>query len=266
MTVTTSGLPPGLSATVGGTLCIDCEGGIVVRLAGTPTAAGSFTPTLAIHDSSGGTASLTGSITVVFSGLSITTASLPQPTVGAAYSQQVTATGQDPPPAPERVGLPPGLAIDQNGLVSGTPTQAGCFANTSVSVYDLAGSASATYPMDVLPAASGIAICSSPALPSGESGQPYSEQLSAIGGSGPLTWSMSGQSPTSLSVSASGLLTSAGFTPQESPYTWSLQRARHRRHEQGSSGGKPGRLLGPGADDRFRAAGGGLNRRITSTR
>ena len=33
---------------------------------------------------------------------------------------------------------------------------------------------------------------------------------------------MSGQSPTSLSVSASGLLTSAGFTPQESPFTWSF--------------------------------------------
>ncbi len=64
--------------------------------------------------------------------LKITTTSLPDGTVGQAYSQAVSATGGKPPYsfslAPTNPGsLPTGLSLDTGGTISGTPTTASTF-------------------------------------------------------------------------------------------------------------------------------------------
>jgi hypothetical protein len=57
--------------------------------------------------------------------LSVTTASLPSGTVGTAYSQTLAATGGILPYLWIAGPLPPGLSVQQDGTLSGTPTTAG---------------------------------------------------------------------------------------------------------------------------------------------
>ncbi len=57
----------------------------------------------------------------------IVAAALPKATVGEAYSASLSVTGGDTPFIWSIVAgtLPPGLSLDPNGIISGTPTQAG---------------------------------------------------------------------------------------------------------------------------------------------
>jgi len=60
--------------------------------------------------------------------LTIITTSLPDATVGEAYSASLQASGGIPPYSwslPSSGSLPPGLSLSGNGTISGTPTQAG---------------------------------------------------------------------------------------------------------------------------------------------
>jgi hypothetical protein len=63
--------------------------------------------------------------------LQITTTSLPNGANGVFYSQQLQATGGQPPYnwslAPASASLPPGLALATDGVISGTPTNNGFF-------------------------------------------------------------------------------------------------------------------------------------------
>jgi hypothetical protein len=71
--------------------------------------------------------------------LSITTTSLPNGTVGSAYSQSVIASGGTPPYAWSLVQgqgtLPPGLSLSAAGAITGAPTTAGTY-NFTVKVTD----------------------------------------------------------------------------------------------------------------------------------
>jgi len=69
--------------------------------------------------------------------LEITTTSLPDGTVGVAYSQTLAATGGTTPYTWSRVGgsLPGGLSLSEGGVISGTPTAEGDF-NFTVKVTD----------------------------------------------------------------------------------------------------------------------------------
>jgi hypothetical protein len=73
-------------------------------------------------------------------GVCITTATLPDGTVGVPYSAMLTVTGGAPPYTWSLVSgsLPPGLALDANGTVSGTPTTEGIF-DLTVKVTDSQG-------------------------------------------------------------------------------------------------------------------------------
>jgi hypothetical protein len=127
-TVSTGTLPDGLS--IGST-----NGAIT----GTPTTAGPQTFTVTATDSDGNVGNGNLTLTIDSSAtVSITTTSLPDGTVGTAYTATVTATGGATPYTWSITSgsLPPGLTGDPStGAISGTPTKAGT-SNFTVQVTD----------------------------------------------------------------------------------------------------------------------------------
>ncbi len=120
-TWTAAGLPQGLAVTVTGA---------VYAIAGTPTTAGTTPVTLTVTDATGTAVSQNTSLTIDDAGpaLSITTASLPDATLGLPYDQTLQAAGGTPPYtwALTSGTLPAGLTLDAaTGAVSGTPTSTG---------------------------------------------------------------------------------------------------------------------------------------------
>jgi hypothetical protein len=117
--LTSGSLPPGLAG--------DPSTG---EIFGTPTNAGTFNFTVQVTDGNGLTATQALSLTISGGTLQVTTASLSSGTDNVVYnSQQLTASGGEPPykwSLAEGV-LPPGLTLSTNGLISGTPTNAGTF-------------------------------------------------------------------------------------------------------------------------------------------
>src|SRR6185437_9926321 len=107
---------------------------------------------------------------------------------------------------------PPGLSLANSGILSGTPTSAGAF-NLSVSVKDSAGfAASGNFALTIFPALS----ITSTSLSPGTVGVPYSQSLSASGGSGGYSWSASGV-PQGLSVNAGGQISGTPATAGSFP-------------------------------------------------
>lgn len=108
------------------------------QLSGTPTAPGTYAFTITATDtgSTGAgapfTASASYTLTVSAPAITITTASLPDGTVGAAYSQQLVAEGGVAPYAYSvAIGeLPSGLQLSSSGQLTGTATSSGSYAFT----------------------------------------------------------------------------------------------------------------------------------------
>jgi hypothetical protein len=98
-------------------------------ISGTPTAAGTSTVQVKVTDSDNPQQSITGpeTITINPSGALTLTGTLPNATVGVAYSQNLNATGGKTPYSFSVTSgsLPAGLTLSANGTVSGTPTAAG---------------------------------------------------------------------------------------------------------------------------------------------
>jgi hypothetical protein len=100
-------------------------------LSGTPTAAGSFTFTVRVSDSTtpplAATKTLTLTVASALGPLAITSP-LPPATIGLPYSQTLTVSGGTPPYVWSVIsGAPPnGIALSPSaGVLSGTPTQSG---------------------------------------------------------------------------------------------------------------------------------------------
>jgi len=127
-----SALPAGLSLSASSTTPAG-------TLSGTPTTPNTsgFTFTIVAADSANHTASQSYTLVIGPAPITITPTTLPNGTLGTAYSQQLTATGG----AGGYVfsagsgALPGGLTLSSAGLLSGTPTAAGAFSFT-VSVTD----------------------------------------------------------------------------------------------------------------------------------
>jgi hypothetical protein len=117
----TGSLPPGVSF----------SGGV---LSGSPTTAGSYAFSVLLRDAAGATEERSTTL-VVTTALRITTGSLPDGTVGSAYSQSIGATGGRTPYRWSASGLPAGLGMTDDGTISGTPTAGGRF-TVAVSVGD----------------------------------------------------------------------------------------------------------------------------------
>ena len=140
--------------------------------------------------------------------LTISTASPVDGTIGAAYSQALTAQGGSTPYTWSiPVGsLPPGLNLNlSSGLISGTPTAAGIYSFTA-RVTDKNGeqaNANLTIKLNSAP----LTVTTS-TLPDGKLNTTYSQALSASGGSGTgYTWStVTGSPPLGLTLSPSGII------------------------------------------------------------
>src|SRR5207248_3329074 len=94
----------------------------------TYTGTGPFTMKVTVTDSD--TPTVTTQVSESVSPLAITTTSLPDGTYGSSYTgAQLAATGGTSPYtfAKDSGSLPPGLQINSDGTITGTPTSAGTF-------------------------------------------------------------------------------------------------------------------------------------------
>jgi len=187
-------------------------------LSGTATTAGTFAFTVTVNDSANDPpGSKSFSVTVNPAALTLS-ASFGNGQVGVAYSGQVSATGGVPPYSFSVGGLPDGVSF-ANGAASGTPTTAGQF-TVSVSVTDSAKT-TVTQSFPITIASTTLTITTS-SLPNGIVNTAYSASLSASGGSGKFSWSVSGL-PPGVSANAAGAIsgtpTTAGTFPVSATVT-----------------------------------------------
>jgi outer membrane autotransporter protein len=198
--VSAGALPAGLE--------LDIGSGV---LSGTPTVTGLFTFSVRARDGSTGAGApfaRTQNYVMQVNAPSINLAppTLPTAQVGAAYSASVSASGGIGPYSfAIPVGSePPGLSMATNGTLSGTPTAGGSF-NFMVITTDAHGqTGNRAYIFAVSPPT----ITLSPGtLPDGNVAQPYSQALSANGGTVGYQFSAPpAQLPPGLSLSPGGVL------------------------------------------------------------
>jgi hypothetical protein len=156
-------------------------------ISGTPTGTGTNPLTLMVTDVIGNTATASLSLIVNTPALTITPTTLPNGTVGKAYSQTLTATGGTAPYNWTAGPLPPGLTIGATtGVISGTPTATGTY-TFSVGVTfgnGNEGSASQSYTITI---AGNLSITTT-SLALLTYGVPYSQTFAATGGTPPYSW------------------------------------------------------------------------------
>lgn len=202
-------LPPGLTWNNG-------------ELSGTPTKAGSFTVYVCGNDSASNTFCRFHPLTVQPPTVIVNPGGLPNPTVGAAYSQSLSASGGDGPYKYAASGLPAGLAVSPAGTISGTPTETGPF-NVIVTAEDSNSAAdggpftgSRGYSITVQPPAITLDPVS---LANGAVGSAYSHTFSPSGGTLPHKFSHTGQLPAGLSLDSSGVLSGTPKQAGTFPFT-----------------------------------------------
>jgi len=145
----------------------------------------------------------------------VTTLSVPQGEVTAAYSTTLAETGGTGPNFTWSLAsgsLPNGVSLAASGVISGTPTQAGSFP-FSVQVTDNAAVTSAPQAL-TLTVIAGPTITTGATLPSGEAAAPYSQTLAASGGTNSgFTWTVtSGSLPPGLSLNSGVAITGTPTT------------------------------------------------------
>ncbi len=200
--ITAGSLPSGITMTQAGVI------------SGTSTVAGSFTFTVTATDSSSGAgAPFSGArsytLSVAAPTVVVAPTTLPNLTVGAAYSQNVSASGGTAPYtfAITAGATPAGVTLSAAGVLSGTPTAAGTF-NFTVTATDSGGfTGNRAYTVTV--AAPTIAVAPA-SLPNAVAGQAYSSTLTASGGTAPYSFAITaGVLPSGVSLSSTGVLSGA---------------------------------------------------------
>ncbi len=215
--VTSGSLPEGLT--------LDPESGVI---SGRTTATGHSTVTVTASDSTEPSAAkASASVTITSSAprtLSVEGGALPTATVGRPYEAKLASTGGTNPITwrLEAGSLPAGLSLnEETGVISGTPTTAGS-ASLTMRAFDSAeaNQQSASAKIELLVDAESSAFSIAPhELGATTQGTFYDESLDAVGGSGPVEWSLSsGTLPAGVSLSEntgkiSGVPTESGTFP-----------------------------------------------------
>ncbi len=127
-----TGLPTGLTINESG------------RVTGTPIVAGTFTPRITATDGVGDDGSRDYSVTIN-AAIVLAPTTLPDGTMGVAYSQQITATGGTGALVFSAGSLPTGLTLTSGGLLAGTPSVSGDFSFTVTATDTVAATGQRTY-------------------------------------------------------------------------------------------------------------------------
>jgi len=200
-------LPGGLSLVAAG------------KIAGTASAAGTFSFTVEVTDSAAVIATKQLAISVA-GGLAIqTAAALPNASLNASYSQTLAAAGGTPPYtwALTAGALPTPLKLSAAGAITGTPTAAGTFQFTITVTDSAKATASQQFTLVV---GGGLAIATT-TLPGGTLGKSYSRTLTATGGTSPYTFTTSaGSLPPGITLTGAVL---SGTPNKSGSYTFTIQ-------------------------------------------
>lgn len=196
--VTQGSLPAGLSLATNG------------MLTGTPTSSGSYVFTVTATDSFGCQTARTYTVVVNCSAISVFPQLLPDGIIGEPYSQSFSALGGNAPYgySVAQGTLPPGLTLDSDGTLSGTPVSSGEF-NFVVTATDANGcSASAAYTLHINCANMTV---QPETLPDLVPNTAYDATISVSGGASPYAFAVTaGSLPPGLSLdTATGEITGA---------------------------------------------------------
>ena len=180
-------------------------------LAGTPTTPGTVNFTVTATDSSTGlgpfSTSGTYTLTAVAPTISVSPATLPNPTIATAYSQTATAGGGTAPYtyAITAGALPAGLSLNSStGAITGTPAAGGTF-NLTVTATDANGY-TGTRNFGLSVAAATVTV-SPGTVPGATVGTAYTQSLAASGGTAPYTYAVTaGALPVGMTLSSAGAL------------------------------------------------------------
>jgi hypothetical protein len=196
--VNSGSLPPGITLTSAGVL------------AGTPTTAGSYIFAVNVTDANNGIA--TTSITLVVAGtLSLGFPAPPSGTVGAAYTDTLTAAGGTTPYtwSVSAGTLPAGITLNAStGVLSGTPTVTGTSSFTIKVTDAVSRTATEATTLTIAAGVLSISVPSSAALPSISPGGTTSAQLGTVTvndfrGTAPASWTVTVTATTFVTGGAS---------------------------------------------------------------
>ncbi len=179
------------------------------------------TPVVVSHAANTGTNTPPATLAIITANGNLTTG-----IVGVTYSSTLQSFGGNPPVTWAVISgsLPPGLTLDPlTGIISGMPTASGTF-SFSVSLTD------STVPTPTVATRSLSITIATPlvigtaTLADGIIGAAYNQTLTATGGSGSFTWSLSsGSLPAGLTLSASGLISGTPITAGTSSFVLQVQ-------------------------------------------
>ncbi len=146
--------------------------------------------------------------------------SFPAGTTTSAYNGSAAGVGGVPPYSYTASGIPQGLNF-AGGTLTGQAKNPGTD-TIGVQVTDSKGvSVSGSFSFTITGPAPTVLTIATTSLPDGLVGQPYSQSLSAVGGTPGYTWSLTGgQLPTGLSLNGSG--TVAGIPTDPGLFTYNL--------------------------------------------
>ena len=178
-------------------------------LSGTPTEEGTFTFTVrALNDYGEGKRSFT--LTVDGDAPVITTTEITSGDVRTPYSFKFEATGSGTIKWSYSGTLPDGLSLAEDGTLSGTPTAQGRY-SFSVIAQNNSGTDRKTFTLAIKAIPVTPLTITTTSLPAATVYVPYTATLSAEG-TAPITWSVSSDVPSGLTLSENGTLSG---TPSE---------------------------------------------------
>jgi hypothetical protein len=189
-------------------------------IGGQPSGPATANFAIQVTDTNGATAARAFTLTIKPALLITTTSPLPAATPTIAYSQTFGASGGAGGYSWSATDLPAWLGMSTAGVLTGTPPLAAVDSTFTVTVTDSSSNTtSGSFNVPVT-----LAITTTSPLRTGQVGVSYSQPLTATGGTGQYTWSVTtGSLPGGLSLTpASGLIsgqpttaaTSAAFTIQ----------------------------------------------------